>query len=169
MNYKRLYTLILCLFLVGPGLFAQDKIYFKQNKIEDWKVTDITSDYIKGSDDKNALITYSVSHRNILFIINGKGNFLVIPHLFDNKFKSGIYIKNYLQFVNNAYHHADQIITGNNVIITCNIESEKEKEIIYQKDNKLFSISREGVVMIILKDGTHKLLTSAEKASKVLM
>jgi hypothetical protein len=147
---------------------AQDKIYYKKNKTDDWKVTEVTPTYIKGLDAKNSEITYSTTPANVMFIFNSSGNFLVIPKLYDKGKNGEEYVKNFLEDVQNEFDEYDKIITTDNNIIICKYESQVDKNIVYLVGGKQQKIAASDVAVIIFKNGEHKLFANAEKTFKVL-
>lgn len=161
------YCILICIILMDITGYAQDKIYYKQNRIDDWKVTQITPDLIKGSDQKNPQIAYSTAHTNVLFIFNSLGNFIVIPKLFE-KSVPDVYVKNFFNKVDNRFNQFDKIITVQNNIIICKYEKEVDKKIEYTVADKQAQISKSDVAVVIFKNGEHKLMTGVDKAFKVL-
>lgn len=152
---------------LAVGLFGQDKIYYKQNKTDNWKVTNITPDNIKATDPVSEQVAYSTTPANVLFIFNDLGNFLVIPKLFE-KSAAQDYIENFFKKASGSFNEYDKIITVQNNIIICKYEKENGKKIEYTAANKLTQLSKSEIAIIIFKNGQHKLVASADKVYKVL-
>lgn len=159
--------LIVGLVIANISAYSQDKIYYKQNKIDDWKVTDVTPDYIKATDPQNAQTAYSTTHAGVLFVFNSLGNFLVVPRLFDKE-QPDTTIKNFFTRVDNRFNDFDKIITLQNKIIICKYEKEAGNKIEFTAVSKLQQISKSDVALVIFKTGEHKLVAGADKVLKVL-
>lgn len=159
--------LIVGLVIANISAYSQDKIYYKQNKIDDWKVTDVTPDYIKATDPQNAQTAYSTTHAGVLFVFNSLGNFLVVPRLFDKE-QPDTTIKNFFTRVDNRFNDFDKIITLQNKIIICKYEKEAGNKIEFTTESKLQQISKSDVALVIFKTGEHKLVAGADKVLKVL-
>lgn len=159
--------LIVGLVIANISAYSQDKIYYKQNKIDDWKVTDVTPDYIKATDPQNAQTAYSTTHAGVLFVFNSLGNFLVVPRLFDKE-QPDTTIKNFFTRVDNRFNDFDKIITLQNKIIICKYEKEAGNKIEFTAESKLQQISKSDVALVIFKTGEHKLVAGADKVLKVL-
>lgn len=149
-------------------MFAQDKIYFKANKVEEWKVTAITPEVVKYAVAQNPGVSYSTNRSNVLFVFNSVGNLLVPSKLNDNASKADVYINNFLYGVNKALNEADRIITLQNNLITCLYDSENDKEIIYTINKKQAKIAKADVAVIIFKNGDHKLYADINKVYQAL-
>ncbi len=163
----KVYLLIVALVIANISAYSQDKIYYKQNKTDNWKVTDVTPDYIKATDPQNAQTAYSTTHAGVLFIFNSLGNFLVVPKLFDKE-QPDTTIRNFFTRVDNRFNDFDKIITLQNKIIICKYEKEAGKKIEFTAENKLQQISKSEVAVVIFKTGEHKLVANADKVFKVL-
>ncbi|MEJ7740093.1 MAG: hypothetical protein WKF97_21955 [Chitinophagaceae bacterium] len=168
MNYTQKNYLLFCLILVGVNVHAQDKIYFTKKKTNDWKVTEITANAIKGTDAVNPKVPYSTTHSDVLFVFNSIGNFLVIPGLYENAIKADVYSKNFFLQADPDFNKVDKIITEKNDIITGMFRMEKENTVEYTVGNKFLTIPKKDVTVIIFKDGKHKLISSADKAYRTL-
>lgn len=157
-----------CLVLFCAGLFAQDKVYYKKSKIDNWKVIEINPQYIKAVDAADPEVAYSTTPSNVLFIFNKLGNFLVIPEMYDPKKNAEMNVKNFFNEGKTVFNDYAKLITYKNEIIICNYQSHDENAIKYTANKKDFSIPKADVALIIFNNGEHRLLTSVEKAYKVL-
>lgn len=158
-------------FLIGAcslGLRAQDQVYLKSGKINEWKVTAITPTDIQGNIPANPGVPYSTARSNVLFLFNRIGNFLVIPTLNDNDPKYQHYKDNFFNAASDAYGKQDRIITTNNDIITGKYTGVDGNNITYTAQGKEGKISTSDIVVIIFMNGEHKLYSSYNKAFQVL-
>ena len=156
------------LILAFSDLFAQDRVYYKKSKVDNWKVTEINPQYLKAVDASDPELAYSTTPANVLFIFNKSGNFLVIPDMYDGKKNAEENIKNFFNEERSVFDDYDKLITFRNEIIICAAKSFDADKIVYTANKKDFSIPKSEVALIISKNGEHQLLTSADKVYKVL-
>lgn len=168
MKYTQKHYLVFSLVLFCLNVHAQDKIYYKKKKTDDWKITEIKPGAIKGVEVANPQVSNSTTDANVLFVFNNMGNFLVIPGLYDNPIKAEVYIKNFFNQADPNFGKMDKIITVKNDIITGTIQLEKENAIEYIVGNKFISIPKKDVALVIFRDGKHKMIASADKTFKTL-
>jgi hypothetical protein len=154
--------------LVYSGLLAQDKVYYKKDRIDNWKVTEVNPHYLKAVDAADPGLAYSTTPANVLFLFNKTGNFLVIPGMYDANKNAELNVKNFLSEDRTIFHELDKIITTKNEIIICHYQSVDEKNVVYRANKTDFSIPKSEVALIVFKNGEHRLLTSVEKVYKVL-
>ncbi|HKH62667.1 MAG TPA: hypothetical protein VKA49_17610 [Flavitalea sp.] len=165
--YKSVFTLVLMLQLL-TSVLGQDKIYYKKNKVDNWRVTELNPQYIKAVDAADSGLAYSTTLTNVLFVFNRLGNFLVIPGMYDGKKNAETISKNFFNEERSAFNDFDKLITFGNEIIICTIKSMEAGEIVYTANKKDFSIPKSKVALAVLKNGEHRLFTSADKAFKAL-
>jgi hypothetical protein len=168
MSYLKTYYCFLVMAVMSINAAGQDRIYNKENKVNDYEVKEITPAYIKYVDVKTPKDYTSISLSNVLFIFNSIGNFLVVPHLFDNESRADRFISNFLSKETNALSGSDKIITVKNDLVICTVAIEGEKNILYLQNDQQLAIPRTDVAMIIYKNGRHKLLVNVNKCFKVL-
>jgi len=165
----RILPLLIWTLMWGSGILsAQDKVYYKKNKTDNWKVTEINPQYMKAVDAVDPELGYSITPSNVLFVFNKAGDFLVIPDMYDKKKNVDRNIKNFFKKGKSVFNDYDKIITDENEIIICNYLSDDAKRVNYVVNKKNFSISKSEVALIVFKSGEHRILTSFEKAHKVL-
>lgn len=165
--FKSVFTLVIFLQLFTTA-FGQDKVYYKKNKVDNWKVTEINPQYIKAVDAADPGLAYSTTPANVLFVFNSSGKFLVIPGMYDGKKNVEAITKNFFSEERSAFNDFDKLVTFGNEIIICSIKSMEAGDIIYTANKKDFSIPKSKVALAVLKTGEHRLLTSADKVVKVL-
>jgi len=168
MKYIIKQFLLFCLVLSCFHVDAQDKVYYKKKKTDNWKVTEISSASIKGTDILNQQVISSTSPEDVLFVFNSNGNFLVIPGLFDDAIKSEVYVRQFFEQSDPGFNKVDKIITLKNDIITGTFQLEKENSIDYTIGNKILSISKKELAVIVYRDGKHKVFANADKSFKSL-
>ncbi|HET9278622.1 MAG TPA: hypothetical protein VFN95_10550 [Flavitalea sp.] len=164
--YKSVFTLVLMLQL--SSLLGQDKIYYKKNKVDNWRVTEFNPQYIKAVDAADPGLAYSTTPVNVLFVFSSTGNFLVIPGMYDGKKNVESITKNFFNEERSAFNDFDKLMTFGNEIIICTVKSMESGDIVYTVNKKDFSIPKSKVALAVLKTGEHRLFTSADKAYKVL-
>lgn len=162
------YFILASLLLTYSGLLAQDKIYYKKNKIDNWKVTEINPQYLKAVDAADPEVGYSTTPANVLFIFNKVGDFLVIPGMYDPKKNAEMNIKNFFREDKTVFNEYDKLITSKNEIIICNYRSIDDNKVVYTANKKDFSISKSELALAIFKNGDHRLFAPVEKVYKVL-
>ena len=165
--FKSVLAVVIFLQLL-TDLHGQDRIYYKKDKVDNWRVTEINPQYLKAVDADDPTQAYSTTPDNVLFVFNQLGNFLVIPGMFDPKKDIESIIKHFFDEERSVFQDFDKLITFGNEIIICNAKSMEGPEIIYTANKKNFSIPKAKVALAILKNGEHRLFTSSEKAFKVL-
>ncbi len=165
---RKLHLLIWTLMWGSGILSAQDKIYYKKNKTDNWKVTEINPQYIKAVDAADPEVAYSTTPSNVLFVFNKSGDFLVVPDMYDKKRNVDRNIKNFFKKGKAVFNDYDKIITDENEIIICNYLSDDAKNVKYVANKKNISISKSDVALIVFKSGEHRILASVEKTYKVL-
>ncbi len=163
----RLY-IVSFVFLIAFSAKAQDAIYYTKNKMDKWRVTEINPQYIKAVDLADPDMSYSTTLTNVLFLFNQKGDFLVVPKLYENPASAENKIKSFFQ-ARNLFHAFDKIITYKNEIIICTYETVEKDKIIYQVDGKTVDMAADKVVAIIFRSGEHKLFANADKVYKTLL
>lgn len=168
MKYFKLYYLVGCLACLGLCSYGQDKVYFKDTKVEECLVKEITPAYLKGLKREDLQNSYTVNLSDVLFVFNKAGNFLVISGLFDDQLKAERYIKKFFSNGTNAFRNADQVITVNYRIISCTLTAENQRTLEYILNGKKDSIAKNDVALIIYKDGSHRLLANVNKSFKAL-
>lgn len=150
------------------GLKAQDQMYLKSGKINEWKVTAITPTDVQGNIAANPGVPYSTARSNVLFLFNRIGNFLVIPTLNDADPKYQRFKDNFFNGASDAYGKEDRIITTNNDIITGKYTGIDGNSITYTAQGKDGKIATSDIVVIIFMNGDHKIYSSTNKAFQVL-
>jgi hypothetical protein len=153
---------------ISLQLRAQDQMYLKSGKINEWKVTAITPTDIQGNIPANPGVPYSTARSNVLFIFNRIGNFLVIPTLNDADPKYQRFKDNFFSGASDAYGKEDRIITTNNDIITGKYTGVDGNSITYTAQGKDGKIATSDIVVIIFMNGDHKIYSSTNKAFQVL-
>lgn len=153
---------------ISLQLRAQDQMYLKSGKINEWKVTAITPTDIQGNIPANPGVPYSTARSNVLFIFNRIGNFLVIPTLNDADPKYQRFKDNFFSGASDAYGKEDRIITTNNDIITGKYTGVDGNSITYTAQGKDGRIATSDIVVIIFMNGDHKIYSSTNKAFQVL-
>lgn len=164
---KSVFILVLMLQLF-TGLLGQDKVYYKKNKVDNWRVTELNPQYIKAVDAADATLAYSTTPANVLFVFNSFGNFVVIPGMYDGKKNVEAITKNFFNEERSAFNEFDKLITFGNEIIICRIKSMEADDIVYTANKKDFSIPKSKVALVVLKTGEHTLFASADRVLKVL-
>ncbi|HTJ10855.1 MAG TPA: hypothetical protein VL547_02460 [Dinghuibacter sp.] len=167
MTRRILYTALL-MGAISLQLRAQDQMYLKSGKINEWKVTAITPTDIQGNIPANPGVPYSTARSNVLFIFNRIGNFLVIPTLNDADPKYQRFKDNFFSGASDAYGKEDRIITTNNDIITGKYTGVDGNSITYTAQGKDGKIATSDIVVIIFMNGDHKIYSSTNKAFQVL-
>jgi hypothetical protein len=162
---RLLYTFFLA--ALSIGCLGQDMIYYTKNKIDKWRMTEINPQYIKAVDVSDPEMSYSTTLTNVLFVFNKKGDFLVIPKLYQDATGAEKKIKAFFQ-PNNLFHSFDKIITHKNEIIVCTYEDLADGKITYKVGDKSSSIAVSNIALIVFRSGDHKLFVSADKAYKTL-
>lgn len=147
---------------------AQDQMYLKSGKVNEWKVTAITPTDIQGNIAANPGVPYSTTRSNVLLLFNRIGNFLVIPTLNDADPKYQRFKDNFFNGASDAYGKEDRIITTNNDIITGKYTGVDGNSITYTAQGKDGKIATSDIVVIIFMNGDHKLYSSTNKAFQVL-
>src|ERR1700753_2680984 len=103
MMIRRLLYTALLMGATSLGLRAQDQMYLKSGKINEWKVTAITPTDVQGNIPANPGVPYSTARSGVLFIFNRIGNFLVIPTFNDADPKYQHYKDNFFNGASDAY------------------------------------------------------------------
>jgi hypothetical protein len=165
---RKLQLLIWTLMWASGILSAQDKIYYKKNKTDNWKVTEINPQYIKAVDASDSETGYSITPSDVLFVFNKAGDFLVIPDMYDKKKNVERNTKNFFKKGKSVFNDYDKIITDENEIIICKYLSDDAKRVNYMANSKNLSISKSEVALIVFKSGEHRILSPVEKVYKVL-
>ena len=99
---------------IFTGLLGQDKIYYKKNKVDNWRVTELNPQYIKAVDAADPGLAYSTTPANVLFVFNSLGNFVVIPGMYDGKKNAETITKNFFNEERSAFNDFDKVITLGN-------------------------------------------------------
>ena len=168
MKYLKTYYCLFVLAGISMNAVGQDRVYNKENKVDDYQVKEITPAYIKCVDVKTPNDYHSVNLSNVLFVFNSIGNFLVVPNLFNDQARADRFIRNFLSKETNASTGADIIITLKNNLVIGTVVNEDENNILYLKNDQRLTIPRNEVAVIIYKNGSHQLLVNVNKCFKVL-
>jgi hypothetical protein len=163
--YRLLIIFLLIAFAVDA--LAQDMIYYNKNKTDKWRITEINPQYIKAVDVIDPDMSYSTTLNNVLFVFNKKGDFLVIPKLYQDAATAEKKI-NVFFTADNVFHQFDKIVTLKNEIIVCTYEDLADGKITYKVAGKTNTIAAAMVALIVFKSGDHKLLASVDKVYKTL-
>ncbi|GAB4027363.1 hypothetical protein [Spirosoma koreense] len=153
------------------SLSAQDAIYTANgNRLDNAQLIDITEDKVSFTVQRSGQTnTLNFQRQNVLFAFNKMGNFLVINDLSRDLTEARKQLKDYLS--GPTRHEGKDIIVKAVplTVLPAIISYESDDVVNYRNiDGKPASISKSELVLIIYKDGRHKLLREATDVAPLL-